>query len=74
MLTGPGDVGAGEAYVFGDVDPESAVMRMIEEKRVNGVPGHLFFADPEPVRVIRFHFAVPDTVLDEVCARMRSRR
>jgi aminotransferase len=57
--------------VFGDLDPESAVMRMIEEKRVNGVPGHLFFEDPEPVRSIRFHFAVPDGVLDEVCVRLR---
>ncbi|MCA8956108.1 MAG: pyridoxal phosphate-dependent aminotransferase [Planctomycetes bacterium] len=56
--------------VFGDVDPESAVRRMIDERRVNGVPGHLFFARPDGVRSIRFHFAVADAVLDEACARL----
>ncbi len=56
--------------VFGDLDPESAVMKMIEEKRVNGVPGNLFFEDPEPVRQIRFHFAVPNAVLDDACGRL----
>jgi len=56
--------------VYGDLDPESAVMKMIAEKGVNGVPGHLFFEDPEPVRQIRFHFAVPNAVLDDACERL----
>lgn len=56
--------------VFGDLDPHAAVLRMIEERRVNGVPGHLFYAQAEGVRSIRFHFAVDQPVLDEVCARL----
>ena len=56
--------------VFGDTDPETAVMRMIEEKRINGVPGHLFYGDPDPVRSIRFHFAVSDSILDAACGRL----
>ena len=41
--------------------------------RVNGVPGHLFFSDPRDVRMIRFHFAVPQPVLDDACERLAKR-
>jgi hypothetical protein len=37
---------------------------------INAVPGHLFHARSEGVRTMRFHFAVPAPVLDEVCARL----
>lgn len=58
--------------VLGDLDPHAAVLKMIEEKAINGVPGHVFYADPSGVRSIRFHFAVPDTVLEDACARLGS--
>jgi aminotransferase len=56
--------------VLGDVDPTTAVMRLIERVGINAVPGHLFHASAEGVRTMRFHFAVPDAVLDDVCARL----
>ncbi len=56
--------------VLGDLDPHAAALRLIERARLNGVPGHVFHADPTGVRTIRFHFAVEDAVLDEVCARL----
>ena len=56
--------------VYGDVDPAQAVMRMIEEKRVNGVPGHLFYENQDGIRQIRFHFAVPRATLDDACERL----
>lgn len=56
--------------VLGDVDPQAAVMRLIERVAINAVPGHLFHARPDGVRTMRFHFAVPAPVLDEVCARL----
>ena len=56
--------------VLGDVDPTAAAMRLIERARVNAVPGDLFHACGDGVRTLRFHFAVPDPVLDEVCARL----
>jgi aminotransferase len=56
--------------VMGDLEPRQAVMQMIEQKGINGVPGDLFFADPRGIRSIRFHFAVPQAVLDDACARL----
>jgi aminotransferase len=58
--------------VFGDQDPHSAVLEMIERVRINGVPGHVFHADPHRVRTIRFNFAVRPPILDEACRRLRS--
>ena len=60
--------------VLGDLEPYDAVMAMIERARVNGVPGHLFHADPAGVRSIRFHFAVDDAVLDEAIRRLGALR
>lgn len=56
---------------LGDVEPIDAVRRLIDRARINAVPGHLFHARPEGVRTMRFHFAVADPVLDEVCARLQ---
>jgi aminotransferase len=58
--------------VFGDRDPHAAVLEMISRIGVNAVPGHLFFAEPERVRCMRFQFAVDWPVLDEACKRLRS--
>ena len=58
--------------VLGNVEPHEAVLKMIEEKAVNGVPGNIFYANPENVRSVRFHFAVPDAVLDDACERLSS--
>lgn len=60
--------------VFGDKDPHPAVLEMIDRVRINGVPGHVFHADPKGVRTIRFNFAVRPPVLDEACRRLRSLR
>jgi aminotransferase len=60
--------------VFGDLEPYPAVLRMIERIGVNAVPGDLFFADPSPVRCMRFQFAVELPVLEEACRRLRSLR
>jgi aminotransferase len=57
---------------LGDLDPQAAVMRLIERVAINAVPGHLFHARPDGVRTMRFHFAVPAPVLDEVCGRLRA--
>ncbi len=59
--------------VFGDLEPYPAVLQMIEQKGVNAVPGDLFYSDPRGVRNMRFHFAVTDGVLDDVCARLGER-
>jgi aminotransferase len=56
---------------LGDVEPIDAVRRLIDRARINAVPGHLFHARPEGIRTMRFHFAVADPVLDEVCARLQ---
>jgi aminotransferase len=56
--------------VLGDVEPTAAVMALIERAGINAVPGHLFHARPDGVRTMRFHFAIPDAVLGEVCARL----
>jgi hypothetical protein len=45
-------------------------MRLIERVAINAVPGHLFHARPDGVRTMRFHFAVPAPVLDDVCERL----
>jgi aminotransferase len=58
--------------VFGDVAPYPAVLQMIERIGVNAVPGDLFFARPDGVRLMRFQFAVDWPVLDEACKRLRS--
>lgn len=58
--------------VFGDIPPYEAVMTMIERIGVNAVPGHLFFAEPDGVRSMRFQFAVERAVLAEAAQRLRS--
>ncbi len=59
--------------IFGDdLDSHAAVLRMIDRVGINAVPGHLFFADPDGVRTIRFQFAVDWPVLDEAMQRLRS--
>ena len=58
--------------VFGDVTPYDAVITMIERIGVNAVPGDLFFAEPDGVRCMRFHFAVERPVLAEAAKRLRS--
>jgi len=55
---------------LGDVEPYEAVLRLIDRVGINAVPGHLFHARPEAVRTMRFHFAVPGGVLEEVCQRL----
>ncbi len=55
--------------VLGDLEPYAAVLELIDRVSVNGVPGDVFYQDPAGVRSIRFHFAVNDAVLDEVCGR-----
>jgi aminotransferase len=65
---------AGYRGSFGDIEPYPAVLQLIERAGINGVPGDLFWSAPEQVRTIRLHFAVPDPVLDEVCARLRRLR
>jgi aminotransferase len=57
---------------LGDLEPQAAVMRLIERAAINAVPGHLFHGRPDGVRTMRFHFAVPAPVLDEVCSRLGS--
>jgi aminotransferase len=60
---------------LGDVEPAAAVRRLIDRLALNAVPGDLFHAAGAGVRTMRFHFAVADPVLDEVCARLaRGRR
>ena len=61
---------ADHRQVFGDVDSEAAVRTMIERIGINAVPGGVFYEDPTRSRDIRFHFAVTDEVLDEVCGRL----
>ncbi len=56
--------------VFGDVDPHQAVLRLIEQKGINAVPGHVFYANPDGIRSMRFQFAVADTVLADACERL----
>ncbi|MHC5070488.1 MAG: pyridoxal phosphate-dependent aminotransferase [Planctomycetota bacterium] len=56
--------------VFGDLEPHPAVLKMIESLGINGVPGHIFYEQPESIRSIRFQFAVDQEVLDEVCRRL----
>jgi len=58
--------------VFGDIEPHAAVLQMIERIGINAVPGHLFYAEPEGVRNMRFQFAVDQPVLAEAMWRLRS--
>lgn len=58
--------------IFGDVDSHAAVLEMIDRIGVNAVPGHLFFAEPDSVRSMRFQFAVDWSVLEEAMTRLRS--
>ena len=48
------------------LEPVEAVRRLIDRAAINAVPGHLFHAEPDGVRTIRFHFAVAADVLDEL--------
>ena len=56
--------------VLGDLPPYEAVLALIDKVGINGVPGDLFFANPDPVRSIRFQFAVDESVLDGACERL----
>tara|TARA_R110002072_G_scaffold174303_5_gene329523 strand:- start:23243 stop:24430 length:1188 start_codon:yes stop_codon:yes gene_type:complete len=58
--------------VFGDIPSYDAVMTMIERIGVNAVPGHLFFAESDDVRCMRFQFAVERSVLTDAAERLRS--
>ena len=60
------------APVLGDLAPYDAAHALIERVRLNAVPGDLFHEHVDGVRSLRFHFAVDDEVLDEVCRRLRS--
>jgi aminotransferase len=60
--------------VLGDLEPPAAVRRLIDRLALNAVPGDLFHADGTGVRTMRFHFAVADPVLDEVCRRLTRAR
>jgi aminotransferase len=55
---------------LGDVAPAEAVGRLIDRVAINAVPGDVFHARADGVRTMRFHFAVPADVLNEVCARL----
>ncbi|MEE8146599.1 MAG: aminotransferase class I/II-fold pyridoxal phosphate-dependent enzyme, partial [Longimicrobiales bacterium] len=57
--------------VLGDLEPYEAVLSLIERVGINAVPGHLFFAEPEGVRNMRFQFAVTMDVVDDACRRLR---
>lgn len=67
--------------VLGDLEPHAAVLALIESRRINGVPGHVFHADPPAsgsrrpaaIRSIRFHFAVDAATLDAACERLASK-
>ena len=56
--------------VLGDLEPYDAALALIERIGVNGVPGHLFYENPDGVRSIRLQFAVTADVVDEVCERL----
>ena len=58
--------------MLGDETPYDAAMALIERAGINSVPGDIFYACPDNVRSIRFHFAVDDEVLDTVCTRLAS--
>jgi len=60
--------------VLGDVEPLAASAALIERVGINAVPGHLFHAEPEGVRTVRFHYAVTEPTLDEVCRRLATLR
>jgi aminotransferase len=56
--------------VLGDLEPVAASAALIERIGINAVPGHLFHEKPDGVRTVRFHFAVTEPTLDEVCRRL----
>ena len=58
--------------VFGDLEPMAAVRSMIDRVGVNAVPGDLFHRPGANVRCMRFHFAVEDAVLADVCSRLET--
>ncbi|MEO2162492.1 MAG: aminotransferase class I/II-fold pyridoxal phosphate-dependent enzyme [bacterium] len=63
---------AGYKSVLGDVEPYDAVLKLIDRVGINAVPGNLFYADGQGVRTMRFHYAVGEKDLDEICRRLRS--
>jgi aminotransferase len=56
--------------VLGDIEPYAAVLELIDRVGINAVPGNLFYEDGHGVRTIRFHFAVGDVQLEEICSRL----
>lgn len=58
--------------VFGGIKPYDAVLQLIERVAINAVPGDLFYSKGDGVQTIRFHFAVGEEQLDEICDRFTS--
>lgn len=56
--------------VLGDLEPYAAVLELIDRVGINAVPGDLFYEDGAGVRTIRFHFAVGEEQLQEICSRL----
>ncbi len=63
---------AGYRSVLGDLKPYDAVLKLIERVAINAVPGDLFYENGEGVQTIRFHFAVGESDLEEICRRIRT--
>jgi aminotransferase len=63
---------AGYRNVFGDIKPYDAVLKLIDRVAINAVPGDLFYENGEDVRSIRFHFAVDEPEMDEICRRLET--
>ncbi len=63
---------AGYKNVLGDIEPYEAVLKLIDRVGINAVPGHLFYENGEGIRTMRFHYAVGETDLDEICRRLES--
>jgi aminotransferase len=60
--------------VLGDLEPGAASAALIDRIGINAVPGYLFHERPDGVRTVRFHFAVTEPTLHEVCRRLASLR
>ncbi len=63
---------AGYRDALGELDPYAAVLELIDRVAINAVPGDLFYENGEGIRSIRFHYAVAEPQLDEICHRIES--
>ena len=50
------------------------LLKELSRVGINAVPGHLFHAKPDGVRTVRFHYAVTEPTLEEVCRRLGTLR